>query len=282
MQFQRILAPSRCPPSSILVSCYHCKLHNILADAFYRHDLTGAGIFGALRRFSEVDFPSLFSPSLDHTHKVRQDLPFGFVSHEDVIHHDTLLCIKEIVGLQKMVAMNSLKPVAVDDIRASIASRLVVLQQACKSLGPVSECCRLAAYIVCHLCCKSARAHLFIPAHLSERLGQIIHDTIRDGAWNLRHDLLLWLVFVGASASRYDGDSLREPNEQYRHIMEIILQLARTWVKRREGDLVLQIAKAGFLYADDWITQRQLIPNWTELERMVSEAPSSNKESHDR
>ncbi|KIW38615.1 hypothetical protein, variant [Exophiala oligosperma] len=231
--------------------------------AVFWHDLTGAGISGAPRRFSE-------------------ELPFGFVSHEDVIHHDTLLCIKEIIGLQKMVAMNSIQPVAVDNIRASIVSRLVVLPQASENLGPVSECCRLAAYVVCHLCCKEARAHAYVPVSLSEKLAQVLHDTIRDEAWNLRHDLLLWLVFVGASASRYPGDALLAPNPQYQQIMEIILQLANTWVKRREGDLVLQIAKAGFMYSDDWIARRHSIPSWTELERTVSEATSSDKESQDR
>ncbi|KIW16716.1 hypothetical protein PV08_03905 [Exophiala spinifera] len=251
--------------------------------AVFWHDLTGAGIFGALRRFSEVDFPSLFNQSLDRTYTVQQDLPFGFVSHEEVIHHDLLSCLKEITGLQKIVAMNSLESVALDDIRASIVSRLVVLQQACESLGPVSECCRLAAYIVCHLCSKTACAHApHVPVRLSEKLAHVLQDTIRDAAWHLRHDLLLWLVFVGASASRCDGDLFRPLNPQYRHIMEVVLQLAVTWVKRREGELVLQSAKAGFLYSGDWVAQRHLIPNWTELERMVSETPHSDKESHDR
>lgn len=264
------------------MSCQRRRTPQILSNASDRHDLTGAGISGAPRRFSEVDFPSLFDAILDHTHQVRQELPFGFVSHEDVIHHDTLLCIKEIIGLQKMVAMNSIQPVAVDNIRASIVSRLVVLPQASENLGPVSECCRLAAYVVCHLCCKEARAHAYVPVSLSEKLAQVLHDTIRDEAWNLRHDLLLWLVFVGASASRYPGDALLAPNPQYQQIMEIILQLANTWVKRREGDLVLQIAKAGFMYSDDWIARRHSIPSWTELERTVSEATSSDKESQDR
>ncbi len=231
-----------------------------------------------MRRFCDADFPALFDQRLQLTHKPERDLPFGFALHQEAIPHDVILCIQDIASIQTTIATEAVEPVAVDNIRASIVSRLVLLQQPSQTLGPIAECCRLAAYIVCYVSYQAASKDYFIPVRLSEKLLLILDNTIPSDIWSCRRDLLLWLVFVGSSASRANLQSTCPIEPRYQDILERVLQWAKTWDDMQEGKLILETMKTGFVYADDWINQRYWIPYWADLERLISERQSADEE----
>ena len=249
-----------------------------IANPRNRHDITCAGVIDASRRFCDADFPALFDQSLGLTHRPEKDLPFGFALHQEAIHYDVILCIQDIASIQRIIATEAVEPVAVDNIRALIASRLVLLQQPSQTLGPVAECCRLAACIVCYICYQAAWKDYFVSVRLSEKLLLVLDDTIPSDIWSCRPDLLLWLGFVGSSASRANLQSTCPTEPQYQDILERVLQWAETWDDRQEGKLILETMKAGFIYADNWINQRYMIPYWADLERLISERQSPDEE----
>lgn len=234
-----------------------------------RHDLTGAGILGDKRRFSEADFPTLFHMDMTTILGTHETLPYGFAFHRDVIHHDLFPCIERIRDLQTSMATGAVEPIKVDNVRASIISRLVFLQPACQAFGPISEGCRIAAYLVCYTCIKGPGKSSFVSLRLSHSLGSILDDTDCSEAWAYRRDLLLWLVFVGASASRTERWSVSPGDSLYEGIMARLLRNARNWVEQEEGTLIFLTAVQGYIYEQDWINKRHLIPHWTDLEKLL-------------
>ena len=241
-----------------------------------RLDLTGAGTLGDKRRFSEDDFPALFSMNTSIVFGPQVDLPYGFGFHGDIIHHDLLSCIERIKGLQTAMAAGSLEPTKVDNIRASIVSRLISLQQTCQAFGPIAEGCRVAAYVVCDTCVVSSGKSSFVSWRLSESLTHILAETIGSEDWAYRRDLLLWLVLVGASCARTEKWPSSAPGSPYEDIMARLLLDASTWVNREEGSLILLGATQGYIYDQVWLNNRHLIPHWADLERLLTQSEALN------
>ncbi|KAK4945571.1 hypothetical protein LTR10_015190 [Elasticomyces elasticus] len=241
--------------------------------------LTGAGILGHKRRFCEADFPALFNSDIDIISSPGDTLPYGFAFHVDMIHHDLLPCVQRVKGLQTAIATGSLEPIEADNVRASIISSLVSLQQACQAFGPISEGCRVAAYIVCDAAINGPGQSSFVGWRLSGSLIQLLAETSGSEIWAYRRDLLLWLVLIGASASWAEGWAASAVSSAYESIMARLLHDASTWAEEEEGSLVLLSAVQGYIYNQDWLNNRHLIPHWTDLESLLTQSGLLNAEA---
>ncbi|KAI1623117.1 hypothetical protein EDD37DRAFT_458923 [Exophiala viscosa] len=236
-------------------------------------DLTGAGILGDRRRFSEDDFSALLNIDTNLLSCPHDELPYGFTFHGDIIHHDLLSCIERIKSLQSTMATSSLEAIKADNMRASITSRLVSLQQTCQGFGPISEGCRVAAYIICDACIDRCGKSSFVGSRLSESLTRILAESIGSEEWAYRRDLLLWLVLVvGASASRAGGWFGSGDDSPYRDLMERLLHNASTWAEKEEGSFILRSTVQGYIYDQDWLDKRHLIPHWMDLEKLLTQS----------
>lgn len=71
-----------------------------------------------------------------------------------MLSDELLNCIQDIVELQQIVLRmkhSSIDRLELSNRQASIESRLEFEGRACKTLGPVAECCCVAALITCWL-----------------------------------------------------------------------------------------------------------------------------------
>ncbi|KIV76954.1 hypothetical protein, variant [Exophiala sideris] len=257
----------------------HVHLPADVLRAVFWLDLTGAGILGDKRRFSEADFPALFNTDVDIVSSHGDTLPYGFAFHQDIVHHDLLPCIERITALQAAVATGILESIKADNVRASIISSLISVQQACQASGPISEGCRVAAYIVCDASINGPGRSSFVGWRLSERLIQILAETSGGDVWACRRDVLLWLVLIGASASWAEGWPASVVSSAYEGIMAHLSRDASTWAQEEDGSLVLLSTVQGYIYDQDWLNNRHLIPHWAELERTLTQSGLLNAET---
>lgn len=200
------------------------------------------------------------------------------MQHQEILSDEVLLCIREVVYLHTLSAMdtntdNTNDGARIDHIQVSIESRLVFHEQACKRFGLVAECCRLATYIVCYVSHASSSAwnSSFVPLRLAEKILTHLEMTSASELWVGRRDLFLWFLLVGASVCRYGTNCFALAlMPQYERLIARVFEEAKFWTDvDDDGSLVVQGALEGFIYAPDWVQNRHVIPNWVALEKLL-------------
>ncbi|RMJ07676.1 hypothetical protein BHE90_001100 [Fusarium euwallaceae] len=168
--------------------------------AIFWQDLNSSVMTGSKRVVDHTTFSELhwtrdpFSPNFFI-------LPSGFQAISHLLDQEFIEVLKDVhamkcirdnsrIGKGDVVAMTR-----IDNHQASIQSRLASLQ----SSSPISECCRLAAY----LCSTSLRCKIWpastIPSHLSSRLLYKLQEVIDDPVWDGCPDFLAWMLHVGGA-----------------------------------------------------------------------------------
>ncbi|CAO2649297.1 Nn.00g066820.m01.CDS01 [Neocucurbitaria sp. VM-36] len=228
-------------------------------------DLIGAACIGSPRRFSHLTFPEIAS-DVETLPTQMSKLPDGFAAHKDMLVDDLQDCIKWVISLQELYESKDPKTcnfTLLDKWQASIESRLVFLTDACIRSGPISECCRLAAYICCYTIYTEVWRNSFIPLKQAERLLKHLSDTMNSSLWTLRRDIYLWLVFVCTSTIQR-AEMYHQPiMDPYQAMMRQLSVSVKDW---DSGERFLNRALEHFIYVDDWLQRRFQNREWLAME----------------
>jgi hypothetical protein len=166
-----------------------------------RQDLYGAVMTGSRRFFNNETFHELGWPRVPY--RFPRPLPSGFEAYSDVLNDELLTHFWDIKGLQLSVERSQssgesyLSALQIDKAQVSIESRLFSLQDATRSLGPISECCRLALYFCTYLLYTGLRSGGFIPIQLLTQLRTLLFQTSMESVWDSAPDLFLWVLLIG-------------------------------------------------------------------------------------
>jgi hypothetical protein len=196
-------------------------------------------------------------------------VPLGFELHEEVISADVLLSIRIILELRDLTGSDTSDPTMIEDLQARVEARLVFHEKSCKQFGPIAECCRVAVYIVSYISSTTAWKSAFVPLRLAEKLLTYLEKTNEQNRWRYRRDLFLWLLLVGASVGKGQNCFAAELATRYQHFIEIIREDVTNWTDVKNGPRALHNVMKNFIYAEDWVAKRHLLPGWSDLERTI-------------
>lgn len=196
-------------------------------------------------------------------------LPIGFTLHEDVISDDLVACIRKTLHLEKLIATDAVDLITVEDVQTSIEARLVFEKQVRKEFGPISECCRVAVFIVSYMLNSAIWKSKFLPFRLAEKLLQYLEETSTTDIWRYRRDLFLWLLLIGASTAKGQNCFATDLTSRYQNFIERTIQDVESWTELRNGPKALGNVLKRFIYPQKWIEKRHLIPGWMGLEKAV-------------
>ena len=205
--------------------------------------------------------------------KMAKRIPIGFAMHRKVLPDDLMDCIEDIVELQSQTNHYASNDFHIDDMQASIESRLAFQGRACRTFGVVAECCRLAAYICCYVSFMETWANSFIPSRLSAMLLKLLSNSLGTSVWSLRHNLLLWLAFVGSRIADIDKGHVDDLRAQYGRLLVRIREEASSWQGVGTCGNPLRSALRDFVYCRNWLPWRMNTREWFVLE-MFLDAPT--------
>ena len=152
----------------------------------------------------------------------------------------------------------------IEDLYVDIEARLICQEEHCLELGSVAESCRNAVYII-YTCDSAMQNDALVPLRLAEKLLDCLNKTRQQEIWHYRYDLFLWLLLVGASA----GQAQDKLATRYEDLLARVANDVKSWTNFRQGQHALHNVMQSFMYAEDWVVQRHLLPGWDELERAV-------------
>ena len=196
-------------------------------------------------------------------------LPQGFARHRDILPSELVDCIEDIVELQDttLKVVNSLVDrLTISDMQACIESRLAFASQACRDLGPVVECCRIATVMTCFLSFMDVWANALIPCKLSDLLRRRLEDSMTNAVWFQRRDLQVWLLLVGSGVTFLNQGHVHDLSQTWAvllarfrlHCLSLPqLDLDRSCIHRALND---------FIYFKDVQQRRLSVLGWSELD----------------
>ena len=207
-------------------------------------------------------------------------IPRGFLQHRDVVPDHLLDCFEDIVELQAAFLNSDVRPINffnVDNMQASIESRLAYQGSTCKALGPIAECCRLAAYLTCFLSYTETWDNLLIPCRLSDRLRALLDYSLEQSAWVQHRALQAWLLLVGSCTATMDRGYVEGLKERWNELLKRFTKYCSNLPKSEMNTGILTSALEAFIYCNDWLRKRRDIRGWLDLEltldlRYLSEA----------
>ncbi|OCT50478.1 hypothetical protein CLCR_06878 [Cladophialophora carrionii] len=196
-------------------------------------------------------------------------VPLGFELHEEVISPDVLLSVRIILYLQDHTSPSTSNPIMIEDLQARVEARLVFDEKASREFGPIAECCRVAVYIVSYISSSSTWKGAFVPLRLAEKLLASLEKTNEQDLWRYRRDLFLWLLLVGSSVGRGQNCFAAELATRYQQFIQNVKRDVRSWTDLKNGPGAIHSVMETFIYADDWVAKRYLLPSWSDLEPTV-------------
>ncbi|KAK5070682.1 hypothetical protein LTR24_010618 [Lithohypha guttulata] len=202
-------------------------------------------------------------------HRGHRTTPKGFLVHRDVLPHGLLDCIEDIVELQEILLNNSDRPVdffKVDNMQASVESRLASQGPVANAQSPIAECCRLAAFMVCFLTCTETWNNVLVPCKLSDKLQGLVFNSLEDPVWVQHRALQIWLLLVGSCTASLDRGHVEGMKKKWN---ETLARFTRYLFKFPELDMnneALTSALEDFIYCRDWLRKRQEVREWFVLE----------------
>jgi hypothetical protein len=210
--------------------------------------------------------PHLLSPNASSNHNSRpvqgRKLPAGIAAHWDVVPDDLLACYEDIVELDTTAAKGLRAHHAIDDMQASIESRLETLGRLCKDFGVAAECSRLAAFICCYTSYVEVWKTFLIPCRCASLLSDALASSFDDPTWIKRRDLQLWLVLVGSCTAMLDQGHLEHLKSSYDILVRRIINTVSTWPW---AQISLQRALRDFIYPETLFHQHQDNREWLRL-----------------
>ncbi|KAK5949527.1 hypothetical protein OHC33_009520 [Knufia fluminis] len=209
--------------------------------------------------------------------------PKGFLEHRDVISHGLLDCIEDIVELQEIILSNSDRAVdffKVDNMQASIESRLAYQCPTANALSLTAECCRLAAFITCFLSFTETWDNVLVPCKLSDKLHVLLYNSLEDPVWVQHRALQIWLLLVGSCTASLDHGHVEGLKGKWDETLD---RFTKYSVKLLEPDMnkeALISALQDFIYCGDWLRKRQEVRGWVVLEMALGlQRPSELQKS---
>lgn len=196
-------------------------------------------------------------------------IPKGFLQHRHVIPGHLLDCFEDIMELQATFLSKDLCPINffhVDNMQASIESRLAYQGSACKALGPITECCRLAAYLTCFLSFTETWNNLLIPCRLSDRLRALLDNSLEHSAWAQHRALQTWLLLVGSRTATMDRGYVKGLKGRWSELLKRFTKYCSNLPKSEMNNEVLNSALEDFIYCDAWLRTPREIREWFDLE----------------
>jgi hypothetical protein len=159
---------------------------------------------GSPRIFTHTTFPSLHW-SRDELPIFIYPLPSSFLARASLLPPDLLSIVEEIEALRTSIEVSNSYGTPypsvsqIDNIQASIESRLFFLRPLTQALGPIAECTRLATYICTYQLFTEIWNNNAIPMRLSTYLQKLLLETCLEPLWEPAPDLLLWALFIGGA-----------------------------------------------------------------------------------
>lgn len=201
--------------------------------------------------------------------QVHLSLPLGFAEHQEELSQTVRYCIQDILELQATVL--EMKNTSIDRLRlsnmqASIESRLAFEEEACQTLGPVAECCRIALLITCYLSFTETWINPLIPCKLSALLWMRLHDAVDSSVWSQRRDLQTWLLLVGSYVTILNNGYVNGLAQKWDDLLTQVSHhfLPGQPLKTNRGHL--HSALTGFIYTERLLNQRHSVRSWAHLE----------------
>ena len=265
-------------------ACSRCEdsLTPAAKRATFWLDLFAALLIGSKRCMSHLDLPEKVDWRRERCPEMAQLLPIGFVRHSHALPCELLECVPDIVELQGLLRMRAVAHSPhyaiyhrLENMQASIESRLELQGQSCKQLGVVTEAVRLALFMCCYCSWIEIWNDSLIPCRLAEKLINLLEPTPlfstrqSDSVWLQHMDILLWLLLTTASVVKMDQGHVEGLKSRQRRLC----MSARTSLKDCVvPDLkhLLQSALQDFIYCNGWLTQRCSIKEWSDLEKTIN------------
>lgn len=200
--------------------------------------------------------------SLEQLPRQASQVPPGISAHWDVIPDKLLTCYENIVDLDAAV-VDKVHPFrSVDDMQASIESRLANLADLCNAFNVAAECSRLAAYICCYTAYVEVWKNFLIPCRCASLLLDALVSSFDDMIWAKRRDLQLWFFLVGSCTARLDQGHLRGLKSGYNTLAMRLAATVSTWP---HAQISLQIALKDFIYTEAWFEHQPANGEWSRL-----------------
>lgn len=202
-------------------------------------------------------------------------LPKGFELHADVLPPVILDCVSDIVEMQALVASQEaggplkFDRMLVDDMQASIESRLAWDLPECPTLDPVAECVRLASLLTCFLTFNQTWPHSLVPAQLGRKLRDGLLDSMYDTDWLARRDLQLWCFFVGLNAMASRPTICNDARASWAEPVRLFQEDFIAFRQHSEDDHWTDRALTDFIYCDKWLQDRKKVWEWRVLEDLL-------------
>lgn len=181
-------------------------------------------------------------------------IPRGFDLVLHLLNNELVEILEDIQYLQSIVENSDPKGrnpgllSALDNMQASIESRIIYSRGTIQTMGPIAESCRLASYI----CCFTAFAEIwngsFIVAQVAKDLAKLLLKTHNSICWVGHNELRLWLLIIGGVYAARPS-ILARYEEMLRNLMPQVCQSPYSW------DGVQDILKT-FLWSDRVLAKR--------------------------
>ena len=214
---------------------------------------------GSDRKFTYDSFQHLEEPRFLYDRSERA-LPSGFEPIHELLPPELTEIIEDIQDLQETVESTESKTrksrvlLMIDNMQASIESRLVCLVVQTRNMGPIVESCRLACYICCFITFAEIWNGSFILEEIANELAKVLLETQDDVCWDACRDLQLWLLCVGGVYAV--GPSLQARHEE---MLKNILPHLNTGCGSWED---VQDILRTFLWPE-WVLQQRAKEVWT-------------------
>jgi hypothetical protein len=234
-----------------------------------RQNLLGSSIFCDEESFDSSAIQRLLDVPQDLPINNLPALPIGFTLHQEAISSDVLLCVQNILALQSPLTSTEPNLTTTEEIQLRIESRLVFQEQSCKQFGVISECCRLAVYIVSYVSDSTTWKSAFVPLRLAEQLLHYLTETMATNSWQYRRDLFAWLLLVGASVGKGSNCLASNLDARYQDLIERATLDVSDWKELKNGPKAVNNVLRRFIYADGWISRRDTLPGWSGFEQAM-------------
>ena len=255
----------------------------LIMRAMFWQDLTAALVIGSKRHAD-----ACFSIPRPRWRRATSPTPFpsppaGFKANADIIPAQLLHCIEDIIEMQELTSLPLLKvdadAFAIDNMQASIESRLAWDTADCAPLTPISDCVRLATLITCFLAFNKTWANSLVPSLLSDMLLKRFAGCITDQAWEgrRRRPLQVWCALAGSFVTTLPYHAVERLGERWSETLLVLATVCgqgRSRTAETEGGGVdyMHEALTKFVYCDGWVLERRRIKGWRQLESSLSES----------
>ena len=238
--------------------------------AMFWQELTASLVLRSTWQAGGLDMPQVHWRRESPAPRLQSSLPIGFVNHADILPLTIRDCVEDILEMRETInALDLLQhanSLHIDNMLASIESRLGWGRPEYGPPGSVAECVRLALLITCFLSFSEVWANSLIPSRLSENLLDRLTSSMQDVEWVSRRDMQLWCVLAGSSVTILEPCFVESLPQRWQRLLNEF----RTSFKRSSSlemnATSMTRALTVFVHCEWWISMRANIKGWLALE----------------